>query len=147
MTLERSPAPARWSPVRRSSSRPRALRDNIIEFASRHTGVDPIACRLEDATVICGERRIALTDLHVAGTKAGWHFEAKRRAYLSPRTIGFNVQGIRLAVHRMTGEIRILHSVHAADIGRPINPMQCRGQIDGAVSNGARLGADREHGL
>src|SRR6202040_4202810 len=48
----------------------KTLRDNIIEFASRHTGVDPIACRLEDATVICGERRIALTDLLVAGTKA-----------------------------------------------------------------------------
>src|SRR5205807_2819689 len=61
---------------------------------------------------------------------------AKRRAFLSPRTIAFNVQGIRLAVHRMTGEIRILHSVHAADIGRPINPMQCRGQIDGAVGMG-----------
>jgi CO/xanthine dehydrogenase Mo-binding subunit len=27
----------------------------------------------------------------------------------------------------------MLHSVHAADIGRLINPMQCRGQIDGAI--------------
>jgi len=36
----------------------------------------------------------------------------------------------------MTGEIRILHSVHAADIGRLINPMQCRGQIDGAIAMG-----------
>ena len=36
----------------------------------------------------------------------------------------------------MTGEIRILHSVHAADIGRLINPMQCRGQIDGAIGMG-----------
>ena len=43
------------------------------------------------------------------------------------------MQGIRLAVHRVTGEVRILHSVHAADIGRLINPMQCRGQIDGAI--------------
>ena len=59
----------------------------------------------------------------------------------------FNVQGIALAVHRITGEIRILHSVHAADIGRLINPMQCRGQIDGAIAHGLRLGADREHGL
>jgi putative selenate reductase molybdopterin-binding subunit len=33
----------------------------------------------------------------------------------------------------MTGEIRILHSVHAADIGRLINPMQSRGQIEGAI--------------
>ena len=46
------------------------------------------------------------------------------------------MQGVRLAVHRVTGEIRILHSVHAADIGRPINPMQCRGQLDGAVAMG-----------
>jgi len=43
---------------------------------------------------------------------------------------------VRLAVHRVTGEIRILHSVHAADIGRAINPMQCRGQLDGAVAMG-----------
>jgi putative selenate reductase molybdopterin-binding subunit len=41
-----------------------------------------------------------------------------------------------VAVHRVTGEIRILHSVHAADIGRLINPMQCRGQIDGAIAMG-----------
>ena len=33
-----------------------------------------------------------------------------------------------------------------ADIGRLINPMQCRGQIDGAIAHGLRLGADREHG-
>jgi len=37
-------------------------------------------------------------------------------------------------VHRVTGEIRILQSVHAADIGRLINPMQCRGQIEGGVA-------------
>ena len=36
----------------------------------------------------------------------------------------------------MTGEIRILHSVHGADIGHLINPMQCRGQIDGSVAMG-----------
>jgi putative selenate reductase molybdopterin-binding subunit len=113
-----------------------ALRDNIFDFASRHTGVEPSACRLEAGTVVCGERRIALPVLHVAGSKAGHRFEAKRRAYLSPRTVAFNVHGIRLAVHRITGEIRVLHSVHAADIGRLINPMQCRGQIDGAIAMG-----------
>ena len=47
--------------------------------------------------------RIALADLHAAGIAAGHRFEAKRKAYLSPRTVAFNVQGIRLAVHRMTG--------------------------------------------
>ena len=33
----------------------------------------------------------------------------------------------------LTGEIRVLHSVHAADSGKAINPMPCRGQLDGAV--------------
>lgn len=110
-----------------------ALRVNIIEFAGQHTGIAPELCRLDDDAVICGNQRIALTDLHAAGTEAGHRFEAKRKAYLSPRTVAFNVHGVRLAVHRVTGEIRILHSVHGADIGRLINPLQCRGQIDGAI--------------
>ncbi len=124
-----------------------ALRDNILDFASRHTGADRADCRLDDASVLCGERRIALAELHAAGVAAGHRFEAKRKAYLSPRTVAFNVHGVRLAVHRMTGEIRILHSVHAADIGRLINPMQCRGPDRRRHRHGLRLGADREHGL
>ena len=36
----------------------------------------------------------------------------------------------------LTGEIRVLHSVHTADIGKSINPMQCRGQLDGTVDRG-----------
>jgi putative selenate reductase molybdopterin-binding subunit len=113
-----------------------ALRDNILEYASRNSGIDRKSCKLEDGAVVCGTRRISLKDLYAAGTKEGHRFEAKRKAYLSPRTTAFNVHGIRLAVHKVTAEVRILHSVHAADIGRPINPMQCRGQIDGAVGMG-----------
>jgi CO/xanthine dehydrogenase Mo-binding subunit/aerobic-type carbon monoxide dehydrogenase small subunit (CoxS/CutS family) len=113
-----------------------ALRDNILEFAGRHTGLAPSACRLEDESVVCGTRRIPLTELHDAGTRAAHRFEVRRKAYLSPRTVAFNVHGVRLAVHRVTGQIDILHSVHAADIGRLINPMQCRGQIDGAIAMG-----------
>ena len=96
--------------------------------------------------MICGNRRILLDGAARRRRQGEPSLQVGRRAYLSPRTIAFNVQGVRLAVHRVTGEIRILHSVHAADIGRPINPMQCRGQLDGAVAMGYRLGADREHG-
>jgi putative selenate reductase molybdopterin-binding subunit len=113
-----------------------ALRDNIIDFASRHTETAKSDCRVEDDGVICKTGRISLVELHEAGTSAGHHFEAKRKAYLSPRTIASNVQGVRVAVNRMTGEIQILQSVHAADIGKLINPMQCRGQIDGSVAMG-----------
>jgi putative selenate reductase molybdopterin-binding subunit len=113
-----------------------AMREDILGFASRHTGTDRANCRLDNDAVICGNKRVPLTELHAAGAKVEHRFTVARKAYLSPRTIAFNVQGVRLAVHRVTGEIRILHSVHAADIGRPINPMQCRGQLDGAITMG-----------
>ena len=47
-----------------------ALRDNIIEFASRHTGVKASDCRLEDEAVVCGNQSIALSDLHATGARA-----------------------------------------------------------------------------
>lgn len=113
-----------------------AMREDILDFASRYTGTDRANCRLDSDAVICGNKRVPLAELHAAGARAEHRFAVSRKAYLSPRTIAFNVQGVRLAVHRVTGEIRILHSVHAADIGRPINPMQCRGQLDGAITMG-----------
>lgn len=122
-----------------------AMRDDILAFASRHAGVEPSQCRLDDDAVICGNKRIPLADLHASGAKIGHRFEVGRKAYLSPRTIAFNVQGVRLAVHRVTGEIRIPHSVHAVDIGRPINPMQCRGQLDGAMGYGWALTENMVH--
>jgi CO/xanthine dehydrogenase Mo-binding subunit/aerobic-type carbon monoxide dehydrogenase small subunit (CoxS/CutS family) len=57
----------------------------------------------------------------------------------SPRSVAFNVHGFRVAVHRGTGLVRILQSVHAADAGVVINPEQLRGQIDGGV--GQALGS------
>jgi putative selenate reductase molybdopterin-binding subunit len=59
-----------------------------------------------------------------------------RRAYATPRTTAFNVQGFRVAVHKVTGEVIILQSVHAADCATVLNPMQCRGQIERSVAQG-----------
>jgi CO/xanthine dehydrogenase Mo-binding subunit len=113
-----------------------ALRDVLIHFASRHFGCEPGDCRLQDDAILCGNRKVSLAELHAAGAAVGDRFEVRRKAYLSPRSVGFNVHGVRVAVHRVTGEIMTLQSVHAADIGRLINPMQCRGQLDGAIAMG-----------
>jgi len=114
----------------------RALRDVLMDFTARNFDCKPEDCSLQDDAIICADRKIPLTEIHAVGAKIGDHFVVRRKAYLSPRTIGFNVQGVRLAVHRVTGEVMTLQSVHAADIGKPINPMQCCGQLDGAVAMG-----------
>jgi putative selenate reductase molybdopterin-binding subunit len=62
--------------------------------------------------------------------------QTARKAYAAPRFTAFYAHGFRIAVNRVTGEIRILQSVQAIDCGTVINPMQCRGQADGAIAQG-----------
>ena len=102
----------------------------------------------EDDAVICGNqrdpaRRAACRRRQGRRTAS----TVRRKAYLSPRTVAFNVQGVRLAVHRVTGEICILQSVHAADIGRLINPDAVPRPARRRHRHGLRLGAVREDGL
>ncbi|MFD6279209.1 molybdopterin-dependent oxidoreductase [Streptomyces sp. NPDC060209] len=113
-----------------------AVRDRIMEFAAAHTGVHLVMCSMDDEHVVCGDARVPLATLVALARARGIRFTAARKAYGSPRSVTSNTQGFRIAVHRVTGEIRILHSVHAADAGVLINPEQVRGQVDGGVAQG-----------
>jgi putative selenate reductase molybdopterin-binding subunit len=84
--------------------------------------------------VSCDGSRISLSELLAAAHAAGQQLEVVRKAHGAPRSVAFNVQGFRVAVHRFTGEISILQSFHPADAGTVINPMQCRAQVEGAVA-------------
>ncbi|MCJ2041412.1 molybdopterin-dependent oxidoreductase [Methylobacterium sp. J-059] len=116
-----------------------ALARAILTRAAAQAGAATADCRLEGDHVIVPGGRIALADLIAEGP-----LEAEGRADGSPRSVAFNVQAFRVAVHPGTGEVRILRSVHAADAGRVINPMQCRGQVEGGVAQalGAALYED-----
>ena len=114
----------------------RALRDRILRFAAAHVGVDVGDCAMDDDGIVCGDTRLPLADLLAAGRVRGIRFTESRKAYGSPRSVTSNAHGFRIAVHRVTGEIRILYSVHATDAGVVINPAQVRGQVDGGVAMG-----------
>ena len=116
-----------------------ALARAILTRAAAEAGVAPAECRIEADHVVVPGGRVALADLIAEGP-----LEAQGRADGSPRSVAFNVQAFRVAVHPGTGEVRILRSVHAADAGRVINPMQCRGQVEGGVAQalGAALYED-----
>jgi putative selenate reductase molybdopterin-binding subunit len=73
-----------------------------------------------------GTRRIELTAL--GSLQANGHRDG------TPRSVSFNVHGFCVAVQPRTSELRILHSVQAADAGHVINPMQCPGQIEGGAA-------------
>jgi putative selenate reductase molybdopterin-binding subunit len=125
------------------------LREAIEGFAAEHGATPRESCRLDDDHVIAGNRRLALSELAAAARVRGIALSTMGRNGGTPRSVAFNVQGFRVAVNRATGEVRILRSVHAADAGTVINPMQCRGQIEGGVAMaiGAALYEDvREDG-
>jgi CO/xanthine dehydrogenase Mo-binding subunit len=110
------------------------LRDNVL----RSPASSPPSARAmppRDGAVKCGSRASAVRAVESV-PDARHRLSVMRKAYGSPRTTCFNVHGFRIAVNRITGEIRILQSVHAADAGTILNPMQCRGQIEGAVAQG-----------
>ena len=109
-----------------------ALRDLIVAYAAERFG--GCGWRLEAGTVSCGQRRIDLVELSAAARSDGRDLKAHGSSKGAPRSAAYNVQGLRIAVNPATGEIRILKSVHAADAGQVINPMQCRGQIEGGVA-------------
>jgi CO/xanthine dehydrogenase Mo-binding subunit/aerobic-type carbon monoxide dehydrogenase small subunit (CoxS/CutS family) len=113
-----------------------ALRDRILDFAAAQTGVSRDVCRMDNDGVICGEVRVSLVDLYKAAKESGHQLGLSRKAYGSPRSVAFNVHGFRIAVHPVSGEILILQSVHAADAGTVINPMQLKGQVEGAMAYG-----------
>ncbi|MEU9232356.1 molybdopterin-dependent oxidoreductase [Streptomyces subrutilus] len=113
-----------------------AVRDRILEFAAAHTGVHPVLCSMDDEHVVCGDERVPLAELVALARARGIRFTAARKAYGSPRSVTSNTQGFRIAVHRVTGEIRVLYSVHAADAGVVVNPEQVRGQVEGGVAQG-----------
>jgi putative selenate reductase molybdopterin-binding subunit len=113
-----------------------ALRDRLLKVAASHTGADVADCSMEEEGVSCGATRLSLTELSDVGRRRGIRFTEARKAYGSPRSVTSNAHGFRIAVHRVTGEIRILYSVQATDPGIVINPAQVRGQIEGGVAQG-----------
>jgi putative selenate reductase molybdopterin-binding subunit len=122
-----------------------ALRDRILAFAADHTGIPSAACTMDDDGVVCGDTRVTLADLVGAAARRGIRFSAARQAYGSPRSVVSNTHGFRIAVHAVTGEIRILRSVHATDAGAIVNPAQVRGQIEGGVAQGIGFALTENH--
>ena len=119
--------------VQRAST---ALRDRILGFAASHARVDVTSCSMDDDGVVCGSSRLSLAELLDAAHARGIRLTEARKAYGSPRSVTSNTHGFRIAVHRITGEIRILYSVQATDAGVVINPAQVRGQVEGGVAQG-----------
>lgn len=111
-----------------------ALRTRVIGAAAVLLDVPPSGCRLSDdglAVVDPDSARHVTLDAVRRGSPEPLVGHADE--WMLPSSMVANVQAFRVAVHRPTGCLVVLDSVHAADAGTVINPAQLRGQIEGAV--------------
>ena len=110
-----------------------ALSARIVDFATQTLGRAGVPT-LHPETVAWRDHEVPLTSLANLAAQAGVALETDGQANGTPRSVAFNVQAFEVAVHRTSGIVRILRSIHAADAGTVMNPLQCRGQIEGGVA-------------
>ncbi|MFC9552994.1 molybdopterin-dependent oxidoreductase [Rhodococcus sp. NPDC056960] len=106
------------------------LREQLFDVARRIAGADPDSdCALTPDAVEVAGRVVELDKLVPEGP-----LRAEGKHDGTPRSVVFNVHAFRVAVDTVTGEVRILQSIQAADAGTVLNPQQCRGQVEGGVA-------------
>ncbi|MFF0416303.1 molybdopterin-dependent oxidoreductase [Kitasatospora sp. NPDC004745] len=111
-----------------------ALAELLLSFTAEYARTPRSLLRLTADAVECDGRTVPLKEVFEAARGRGVELAADGHFGGSPRSIAFNSQWFRIAVDPDTGEIRILRSVHGADAGKVMNPLQCRGQVEGGVA-------------
>lgn len=130
-----------------------AVRKTLLDRAAQHFETDPEELDLADSTVFAksdASLKMALTQLIVMCAAEGLPranlslFKAPFTDKLDPDTgqgdlfpdFTFGTQAVEVAVDIETGEVRVLKSIGAHDVGRAINPAAVAGQIEGGAAMG-----------
>ncbi len=125
----------------------RDARGQLVLAAASVLGVEEAAVQIKEGEVVVQEKslsfrevmRLCFSDTESEIVGMGF-FKVPRSdqvplGYLSPFwEIGLG--GVDVEVDEMTGEVRILKYVSLTDAGKMINPLQCRGQDEGATMFG-----------
>ncbi|MAT80577.1 MAG: aldehyde oxidase [Phycisphaerae bacterium] len=113
-----------------------AIVEKICKAAAKYAGCDAADCHIVDSSVHAMGKTIPLAELQEHVRKDGRSLQVVRNHQADPSSVGFAAQCVRVAVNRHDGHIRILRSVSIIDVGNLINPMVCRGQIEGGMTQG-----------
>lgn len=126
------------------------LKDVILGTTAEMLDCSPASLRLDDGRVLCPSephRSVALAEVAKEWGRLGRSRKVPGRFDLSaqfpedsrPEYTPHFVTGAQVAevlVNMETGQVRVTRVVAAHDVGRAINPMDARGQIEGAIVMG-----------
>ncbi len=129
------------------------VRENLLEGAAKHFGLDPGELDMDLSRVFViddAERSLSLSELVKLCAAAGIHrhnlaiFRADFSEGLDPETgqgrvfpdFTYGAQASLVAVDTETGEVTVLKSVGAHDVGQAVNLRVVEGQIEGSTLMG-----------
>jgi len=130
-----------------------AVRERLAARAAQSLDVDPERIDMSMNTVSVGDdpaRSMAFVDLVKVCAAEGIHrselamFRAPFSDHLDPETgqgqahpdYTYGAHAVEVAVDTETGEVEVLKSIGAHDVGQCINPVAVAGQIEGGASQG-----------
>lgn len=139
------------------------FRETVLAFASREMGVNPATLKIEGENVVDvkeGKGIISLEELAALALRRGQHLEAKYD-YRAPKTYpltsqmseedkqtvnwdeyrnyisySYVAQAAIVKVNLETGEVRLVRLISAHDVGRLLNPLKVKGQLEGSAVMG-----------
>ncbi len=133
----------------------RDARGQLISTAASALGVGEAAVQVKDGMVVVQERilsfhevmRLCFSDTESEIVGKGF-FKIPRSEEVPLGYISLfweiGIGAAEVEVDEMTGEVRLLRYVSLTDAGKMINPLQCRGQDEGAVLFGIGQGLFEE---
>ena len=130
-----------------------SIRERFVERAAKLFGTSPeqVSLAFNEVSVVHDPgRSIPLADLVKVCASEGIHrselviFRAPFTSHLDPETgqgqahpdYTFGAHAVEVSVDVETGEIRVLKSIAAHDVGQCVNRAAVEGQIEGGVQNG-----------
>ncbi|MDG2055037.1 MAG: molybdopterin-dependent oxidoreductase [Phycisphaerales bacterium] len=113
-----------------------AMLERLKDEVCQMTGCEAAESKLSEGVICTEDRSVSLVELHKFISDQGRVCSVVRNHQADPSSIGFCAQGVRVAVNKYDGHIRVLRFVAGVDVGTLINPMVCRGQIEGAIAQG-----------
>ena len=122
-----------------------ALREALGRTAAELLDAPPDSLVFAGGHVSGGGRRLSLSELAEAAGREGRELKVSYR-YVTPPTeqyqhfaYGFAAQAALVEVDVRTGAARVLKVIAASDVGRALNPLGLRGQVEGGISMGMGL--------
>lgn len=124
-----------------------SLRQAVTSFLAEKFDVPPDHIRYVEGLAQVEQQKIALGDVAVAMQASGIAPRALYE-YWAPETrplgqggdmhfaFSFAAQAAEVEVNMHTGEVRVLRVISANDVGRAINPLGLRGQVEGGITMG-----------